>query len=69
MPIDHKGTSPGLVHEEAAELVLHMRCRNPNCDSINCIEFKAGSTRASRMYQCCKCKQCFGISVGGSIDL
>lgn len=70
MPIDPSGTAPGLVDAEVVKEKVHVRCRNPNCDSILAFAIKvAGGNPANRMFQCCECKRTWSVSVGGVIEL
>lgn len=69
MPIDSKGTTPGLTHKQEQPPLINMRCKNPDCDSIVAIELKVAGQDSLRLYQCCKCKQTRGVSVGGGIVL
>lgn len=71
-PVDITGTSPGLIQEEKEPpKEVHVRCKNPSCDSILAveIEFAGHKGGGNRMYQCCKCGKTWGISVGGSVNL
>jgi hypothetical protein len=70
MPIDPAGTTPGLKKTETVPKEMHVRCKNPQCDSILAIELKiAGQEGGRRMYQCCKCKHTWGVVVGGFVEL
>jgi hypothetical protein len=70
MPIDSAGTAPGLTPKQEVAPKIHMRCKNPDCDSIVAIELKlTGQDSGHRLYQCCKCKVTRGIAVGGGINL
>jgi hypothetical protein len=70
MPIDPAGTQPGLVGTSEETKPVHMRCKNPNCDSILAVEIKIpGSAPGVRMYQCVQCKSTRGVNTGGSVDL
>jgi hypothetical protein len=70
MAVDPTGTTPGLKETEETPEEVHMRCKNPECDSILAVEMKIpGQTGGRRMYQCCKCKRTWGVPVGGSVEL
>ena len=70
MPIDPAGTVPGLKEKEEEPKKIHIRCKNPECDSILAIEVKMPQQEGGRrLYQCCKCKKTWGIPVGGSVEL
>lgn len=69
MPIDQTGTNPGLVAQEHKPSEVHIRCKNPSCDSINAIEITPPGQPGVRRYQCSKCKHSHGVQVGGAFDL
>lgn len=70
MPIDPKGTAPGVVPSAAEPEHIHMSCKSEDCDSIMAIEMKVPNQSPSeRLYQCVKCKRTWGIAVGGSVNL
>ncbi len=70
MPTDPAGTKPGLAPEaEAQPEPVHIRCKNPECDSILAIPFVMPGKPGIRMYRCVKCGATKGVNVGGGIDL
>lgn len=70
MPIDPAGTTPGLTPKAEEAPTVHIRCKNPSCDSINAIELKIpGMQGGSRLYQCVKCHRTHGVAVGGAFEL
>jgi transposase-like protein len=71
MPIDPTGTTPGLAVSQTEEpKKVSMKCKRPGCDSTQAIEvMHPGSASGRRMYRCVKCKQTWGVSTGGPIDL
>ena len=71
MPIDPAGTVPGLAVDPVDKPVLvNMRCKNHNCDSIQVTELKyPGSGAGRRMYRCVKCHTSWGIHLGGPVDI
>jgi len=71
MPIDPAGTTPGLKKIEEKPKEIHIRCKNPQCDSILAIEIKVAGQENSghHLYQCCKCKRTWGIATGGAVNL
>jgi hypothetical protein len=70
MPIDPAGTQPGLSGTVEESKPVHMKCRNPDCDSILAVEIKIpGSPAGQRLYQCVQCKATRGVNTGGNIDL
>ncbi len=70
MPIDEKGTAPGLVSPQAEPPKKHfMRCKNQNCDSIEVVEVQMPNNPGRHLYRCVKCHTSWGVSTGGSIDL
>jgi hypothetical protein len=68
MPIDPKGTTPGLVPEQPKPETVNMRCRRGSCQSIQATIVKIPGS-AARMYRCCECGHMWGINLGGSVDL
>jgi len=68
MPIDQKGTEPGLVNAPKEPKPVNLRCRNSGCDSMTAIEVTPPGTPGHR-YQCTRCKNTWGINTGGSLDL
>ena len=69
MPVDPTGTAPGLIQEPVEEPTISIRCKNGNCDSMQAVEVKLQPSSPRRLYQCVKCKQSFGVLVGGGIDI
>lgn len=70
MPVDPTGTSPGLMPGAETPKPVHIKCRNPSCDSILAIEIKIAEQGGGlRLYQCQKCKATRSIPVGGAVDL
>jgi len=70
MPVDPKGTAPGLQPVAPNELPkVHIKCKNQSCSSIVAIEIKAGGQSGPRrLYQCVSCKTTWGVPVGGSVE-
>jgi len=66
MPVDPTGTKPGLVSNEKKPDEVHIRCKS--CGHMVAIEITPKGARG-RMYQCVKCKQAWGIDVGGGVNL
>jgi hypothetical protein len=70
MPVDPKGTAPGLAKSNEEPEQVHMSCKNKDCDSILAVEMKIpGQSASSRLYQCVKCKMTRSIPVGGAVNL
>ena len=71
MPIDPASTTPGLPPSQETLETVHMKCKNPNCDSITAFVVKIpGQTSNSvRLYRCTKCHASKVVNVGGGIDL
>lgn len=70
MPIDPAGTKPGLAPSAAeAPKTVHMKCKRPECDSIQAIEMSNPNTQGRHLFRCAKCNATWGIATGGSFDL
>lgn len=69
MPIDPTSTKPGLPPTQNEPPPVHMKCRNPNCDSITAVEIKLQGQGSARLYRCTKCGATRSITVGGSVEL
>ncbi len=69
MSVDPKGTAPGLSPQtKVDQQVIHMKCRNPKCNSITAVEIKIPRSM-SRVYRCTDCGYVHTVSVGGAVDL
>ena len=68
MPIDPKGTKPGVVPATPPVQTVNMKCKKPNCTSITATIVAIGASPV-RMYRCAECGNMWGINVGGSIDI
>jgi len=69
MPVDPKGTSPGLKPgTKPDEKTINMKCRNPKCKSITSTEIKLPN-KNQRVYRCVKCGHTWVINVGGHLDI
>ncbi|MFA5054383.1 MAG: hypothetical protein WC565_10005 [Parcubacteria group bacterium] len=67
--IDPTGTQPGAVTPVEEPRVVNMKCKTPECDSIQAIELDIpGVSRGQHMYQCVKCRRTWGTAVGGSVE-
>jgi len=71
MPIDYAGTTPGLPPVEPEKpKVVHMKCKAPNCPSIQVTEVTPpGYPVGAHMYACVACKTTWGIATGGNFNL
>lgn len=69
MPVDPTSTTPGLPPAQEELQTVHMKCKNPNCDSITAHAMQTQGNSSVRMYRCTKCHATKVISVGGSVDL
>jgi transposase-like protein len=70
MPIDPTGTAPGLTGQVPEEPKhLHMKCKNPSCDSISVVEVHLPNNPGRHLYRCVKCHTSWGVMTGGSVDL
>jgi len=71
MPVDLSGITPGTKKVENLPKKIHVRCKNPGCDSILAIEVEIPGQKGGgfRLYQCCKCKQSWNVTVGGYVNL
>lgn len=69
MPIDPRGTTPGLSPQaKLEEKVINMKCRNRKCTSITATEIKI-QNKSQRVYRCTECGNTWFINVGGNIDI
>lgn len=69
MPVDPRGTTPGLAPQaKPQEDVVNLKCRNPKCRSISATEIKIPN-KGTRIYRCTKCSHTWTIAVGGQIDI
>lgn len=67
--VDHAGTTPGLVGTvPEAPPVVNVRCKNPNCDSIEAVQVHLPNQH-QRMFKCVKCHLSWGTNVGGFVSL
>lgn len=66
--IDPAGTTPGLSGQAEEQKIVHIRCKNSSCDSINAVEVNVGQSH-SRVYKCVKCHRSWGAVVGGAVNL
>jgi hypothetical protein len=63
------GTAPGLPQQAAQQPEpVNIRCKNPNCDSIQAIPFIMPEKPGVRLYRCVKCGSTKGVNLGGSVD-
>lgn len=71
MPIDPNGTSPGLAGQVVEQPeILNMKCKRPECLSMQALEVKhPGSAAGRRLYRCVKCHTSWGVNTGGPVDL
>jgi transposase-like protein len=70
MPIDPRGTTPGLTPAaKPDENLINLKCRNPKCTNITATEIKVPNRKGIRIYCCTKCGHTWTISVGGQIDI
>jgi hypothetical protein len=68
MPVDPKGTQPGVVPGEVREKeAVHFKCRRPECDSITAYDESVPSLAAKR-FVCTKCGNVVTINPGGSFN-
>lgn len=67
MPIDPRGTAPGLVDAPEKPKEINLKCRNTSCPSTRAIEVTAPGVPGHR-YQCILCKHMWAINLGGSLD-
>jgi transposase-like protein len=67
MPIDPKGTQPGLT-EPAVEKIpeVNLRCRNEKCNSIRARDVTPPSVTNAKRYQCVVCGYTWGVQTGGA---
>jgi DNA-directed RNA polymerase subunit M/transcription elongation factor TFIIS len=68
MPIDPKGTKPGVVPVQPAVETVNMKCRKQACTSITATIVNIGAAPV-RMYRCVECGHMWGINVGGAINI
>jgi DNA-directed RNA polymerase subunit M/transcription elongation factor TFIIS len=68
MPIDPKGTKPGVVPAQPAPQTVNMKCKKANCTSISATIVDIGQSPV-RMYRCTECGNMWGINVGGAINI
>lgn len=68
MPVDPKGTTPGLANQAAANKPVNMKCRNPKCDCISATAIPVKNL-SQKVFRCTECGYVWSISIGGSIDL
>lgn len=68
MPIDIKGTAPGLVNSPEKPKEIFLKCRNANCSSKKAIDVSVPGVPGHR-YQCVVCKHTWSINIGGSVDI
>ncbi len=67
MPIDPKGTQPGLASSEPVkEPVLNIKCRNEKCNSITARDVTPSTVTHAKRYQCTKCGHTWGVQTGGA---
>lgn len=64
MPIDSKGTRPGLTPEKEAPPTVFMRCKNDSCGSNEAIEMVIPGNDGIRLYRCAKCHRTSTVGVG-----
>jgi len=69
MPVDPTSTTPGLPPAQEELQTVHMKCRNPSCDSITAYVMKVQGQGTQRIYRCTKCHATKSINVGGGVDL
>lgn len=69
MKIDHAGTTPGLMGKADEQTVIHMKCKNQDCDSINAVQVHIPNQPHQRVYKCVKCHRSWGANVGGAFNL
>ena len=70
MPIDPKGTKPGLTPQTDEPKQVHIKCKNDGCDSILAIIVEIpGMPAGTHLYRCVQCHRQWGIRTGGNIDL
>jgi transposase-like protein len=69
MPIDPMGTAPGLTAKPDEPKILNLRCRNASCDCMQAIEVTPPGMPGVHRYQCVKCKNTWGVNVGGTFNL
>lgn len=67
MPIDPRGTAPGLSPgAKPQEKVLNLKCRDRRCDGMTAIQIEVPSgLHGRRIYRCTKCNHTWGVPVGG----
>jgi hypothetical protein len=68
MPVDFKGTVPGLTSEKPERIKYNFRCRRPGCDSMEAYDESPPNTTCKR-FVCVKCGNVYTVSVGGSFDI
>ena len=68
MPIDLKGTEPGLVSAPEKPKEIALKCRNTACNSKRAIDVSVAGVPGHR-YQCVVCKHTWSIYLGGSLDI
>ncbi len=69
MPIDPRGTTPGLAPKaKAKETTLNMKCKNTSCSSITATEIKIEGGQGLRVYRCIECGQTMPVNVGGVVS-
>jgi DNA-directed RNA polymerase subunit M/transcription elongation factor TFIIS len=72
MSIDSTGTTPGLAPGvQVQPKTINMKCRDPNCTSIEATEIqlvepsRSAPMPSQRVYRCVKCGRPHSVSVGG----
>ena len=65
MPIDPKGTQPGLAPSTDKPAEVNLRCRNEKCNCIRAIDVTPQPVTDARRYQCVKCGHTWGVQTGG----
>jgi hypothetical protein len=66
MAVDPTGLTPGVVAPEPAKKIVNIKCRNPQCNSIQCEVVYIVESQGIRLYKCVKCGQHVPVSVGGA---
>ncbi len=69
MPIDPRGTTPGLASKAKPTETLHnMKCKNTACSSITATEIKIEGGQGLRVYRCIECGHTMPVNVGGGVN-
>lgn len=68
MPVDPKGTEPGLAPAAQTRTKVNFKCRRPDCDCIEAYDESLPSLPHKR-YVCCKCGNVYTINPGGSFNV